>query len=363
MCEISVIIPVYNVEDYLGACLESVLNQSFEDIEVICINDGSTDNSLEILEDYARNDNRIRILTQENKGLGASRNRGLKESQGKYVYFIDSDDYIELNALEKLHNSAIDNNSDIVIFKFQTFAGDKKEVGFKLDKIFGDIDYGHFKFTYRDVMHHVLNSAYSACAKLYKKQFLDSFDDFYFPEDVYYEDVLFHVKAMIRASAISFVPEELYNYRVNPASISNSNENPFDIFKVIDMVESFLRQQDYDEFETEFIIFKISQTLQYMFSSQSNDYFNRAKDEFKQMEIKNENLIKKHWIDSYKLVRDSENLEDFLLNYYNKQISDLTKQNNDLKRQNKILKCKNQKILSSNSWKITKPLRDLKRFR
>lgn len=361
MCEISVIIPVYNVENYLTTCLDSVLNQSFGDIEVICINDGSTDNSQKILEDYAKSDDRIKIITQENKGLGASRNRGLKESQGKYIYFIDSDDYIDLNTLEKLHNSIINNSSDIVIFKFQTFAGDKKEVGFKLDKIFGEIDYTNFKFTYHDVIHYVLNSAYSACGKLYKKEFLDSFDDFYFPEDVYYEDVVFHVKAMLRASAISFVPEELYYYRVNPDSISNSNENPFDIFKVIDKVELFLRNENfYDEFETEFIKFKITQILKYLFSSESNDYFNRAKDEFKEM--KNVNLIKKKWIDLYKLVLSSINYEDFILKYYNKQISDLTKENDVLKRQNKELELENQKILSSNSWKITKPFRDLKKF-
>ena len=110
MVAISVIIPVYNVEKYLGRCLDSVVNQTFTDIEIICINDGSSDNSLEILKRYAQRDRRIKIFTQENSGLSASRNVGMKYASGDYIYFIDSDDYLVKTAFEELYKIATINN-------------------------------------------------------------------------------------------------------------------------------------------------------------------------------------------------------------------------------------------------------------
>ena len=334
MCEISVIVPVYNVEDFLCDCLDSIINQTFKDIEIICVNDGSTDRSLEILKDYAIKDSRIRIINQKNQSLGFSRNRGLMEARGKYIYFIDSDDYIDLTTLEKSYNSAINNNSDIVLFKFASFGSAKKEVGFKLENIFGDIDYSSFKFTYSDIKHHVLNSAYSACVKLYKKEFLDSFDDFYFPEKLYFEDVIFHVKVMLRASVISFIPEELYHYRINESSITNSNKSSFDIFKIINSVEDFLVENDfYCEFEKEFITFKIAQIRKFFFESGCDKFFNCTKDEFEKLTITDENTINKDLIKFYKLVLSSNNYNEFIFRYNNEKIADLKKQNKQLKHQ------------------------------
>ena len=123
--KISIIIPVYNVEDYLSQCLDSVLSQDFDDFEVICVNDGSTDNSLIILEKYAKLDSRIKIISQINGGLGSARNTGLKHANGEYVMFIDSDDYISEGSLKKIYYNAVSNNSDIVIFEFCQFGEDK----------------------------------------------------------------------------------------------------------------------------------------------------------------------------------------------------------------------------------------------
>ena len=95
MPKISVIVPIFNVEKYLKECLESIINQTFKDIEIICINDGSTDNSLDILNQYAEKDNRIKVITQSNQGLSAARNTGIKYANGEYISFIDSDDYID----------------------------------------------------------------------------------------------------------------------------------------------------------------------------------------------------------------------------------------------------------------------------
>ena len=110
---VSVIVPVYNVEKYLEECLDSIINQTLEDIEIICVNDGSTDNSLKILKKYAKKDNRIKIINQKNCGLGCARNSGLNQSQGDYIFFLDSDDYLNPNILEKLYPKALESHSEI----------------------------------------------------------------------------------------------------------------------------------------------------------------------------------------------------------------------------------------------------------
>lgn len=112
---VSVIIPVYNVEKYLRQCLDSIINQTLKDIEIICVDDGSTDKSLEILREYCEKDNRIKILTQKNKYAGVARNNGLKIATGKYLSFLDSDDWFDLNMLEEMYNKAEKDQSDIVI--------------------------------------------------------------------------------------------------------------------------------------------------------------------------------------------------------------------------------------------------------
>lgn len=314
MYDVSVIIPVYNVENYLSECLDSVCNQTLSNIEIICVNDGSSDDSLKILNQYRQVDDRIKVISQNNRGLSASRNNGLKEATGRYIYFLDSDDYIDITCLEKLYNNAVSNDSDVVLFKFQNVDDNKnvhkRGVEFKIDKIFGDIDYNHFNFTYKDVRRHVMNSAFSACLKLYKREFIELFE---FPIGVHFEDVPVHVKVMLNAERISFVPEFLYYYRSNPDSILNSNANGFDIFKVIDMVEEYLKENDfYDELENEFIFFKIAQILVYIESTNSEEYFIMAKDEFSNIEIKNKKSLKKYALIGYRNVLNSKNYRDYL---------------------------------------------------
>ena len=113
--EISIIIPIYNCEKYLSRCLDSIINQTFTNIEIICINDGSTDSSLKILQDYKTKDPRIIIINQNNQKLGAARNRGLEIQKGNYITFIDSDDWIDNDYLEKLYNAIKTHNADCAI--------------------------------------------------------------------------------------------------------------------------------------------------------------------------------------------------------------------------------------------------------
>ena len=115
---LSIIVPVYNVENYLIRCLDSLVNQTLKEIEIICINDGSKDNSLNILEEYAKKDSRIIILNQENAGLSAARNAGMEIAKGEYIGFVDSDDWVDLDFFEKLYIAAKNNDCDIAVADF-----------------------------------------------------------------------------------------------------------------------------------------------------------------------------------------------------------------------------------------------------
>lgn len=113
MVKVSIIVPVYNVEKFLEKCLDSLVNQTLHDIEIICINDGSTDKSLEILKSFANKDKRITVIDKQNEGPSVARNVGLEKAQGEYIGFVDSDDWVDLDFYEKLYNSAINNGADI----------------------------------------------------------------------------------------------------------------------------------------------------------------------------------------------------------------------------------------------------------
>ena len=136
MCKVSVIVPIYNVEKYLERCIESLINQTFEDIEIIALNNGSTDKSLDILNYYAYKDKRIRVINNKNIGVSKSRNIGIKEAKGEYIVFVDSDDWIDSNMIEILHKTISDNNCDLVMCTYvREFANHSKEKVFNLPEI------------------------------------------------------------------------------------------------------------------------------------------------------------------------------------------------------------------------------------
>lgn len=122
--KVSVILPVYNVEKYLRQCLDSIMNQTLEDIEIICVDDGSTDSSAEIIKEYAEKDSRVTALYQENGGAGAARNNGLRHARGKYLSFLDSDDFFACNMLEEAYNCAEQYNADFVVFNSNQYFED-----------------------------------------------------------------------------------------------------------------------------------------------------------------------------------------------------------------------------------------------
>lgn len=124
MCKVSIIVPVYNVEKYLERCLDSLINQSFHDIEILAINDGSTDRSLEILKKYESTDNRIKIINNSNVGVSETRNIGIMESKGEFIVFVDSDDWIDKDMIEKMYKFMVNEKSDMVISTYIREFGD-----------------------------------------------------------------------------------------------------------------------------------------------------------------------------------------------------------------------------------------------
>ena len=133
---ITVIIPIYNVSKYLKNCLESVINQTYKNLEIICINDGSTDNSGKICDEFAKKDSRITVVHQENQGAGAAKNTGLELIEGEYFSIIDSDDYIDCDALRILEQTAKDSDSDIVFFEALSFAENQRDRSLKQSYVY-----------------------------------------------------------------------------------------------------------------------------------------------------------------------------------------------------------------------------------
>lgn len=211
----SIIIPVYNVEDYLDACLESVVNQSFSDWEAICVDDGSTDGSSAILERYINKEKRIRVLKQANGGLSAARNAGMAAAKGDYVLFLDSDDWLENNALEVLNGEL--NGEDLLCFSGRRFIEEKN--------VFHSPDRLAKKKHEKGIDYYNENALVSrdfafVCVVLraYRRLFLEQYA-LRFKEGVFHEDNLFTPLVCYYAGHVKQISNCLYDYRVRKGSI------------------------------------------------------------------------------------------------------------------------------------------------
>ena len=228
--KISVIIPVYKVEAYLRQCLDSVINQTYRNLEIILVDDGSPDNCGAICDEYAKNDDRIIVIHKENGGLSAARNDALKLVTGDWISFVDSDDWCELNLYEKVVARADASNSDIVIYSF--YRGSSKEAETRIHSF--DTD---FETEEREIISQLqlsaLSSKYIPFSKMqphamsapWDKLFKTSFilnNGLSFPENVKaHEDVIFNVYAFQYAQKVSFFDSPLYHWRLNPTSIGH----------------------------------------------------------------------------------------------------------------------------------------------
>lgn len=243
MTKLSIIVPVYNVEKYLPKCLESLIKQTLKDIEIICVNDGSMDNSLAILKEFASKDSRIRIIDNQHQGVAKTRNTGIEQSTGEYIGFVDSDDYIDIDFFEKLYNSATKSNSDIAIasilkhknfFNIYNAKYTKEETAITIqDKIKLCEDKKHFFFY--------------AWNKIYHSGFIKE-NNIKFSEGQIYEDVMFAIKALYYSNKIISVYGTKYHYIEHKNSLTKykdkTGEKEHDLIKAYSELQEFCNSKN-----------------------------------------------------------------------------------------------------------------------
>ncbi len=233
MPKISVIVPVYNVEKYLKECLDSIINQTLSDIEIICVNDGSTDNSLKILEEYALKDKRIKIINKENGGLSSARNAGLDIAKGEYILFVDSDDYIDSDLAEELINCIEKNSVDVAVYGIQNEAVDEES------KVIAKKDQMNYEkyFKKENGIYPVpleLNSDVVTCAvnKLYKKEIIDKYK-LRFLEGVIQEDSDWLWTYFLHCKNYYYLNKNKYHYIRRSSSIMGQRTQSIHILDIL----------------------------------------------------------------------------------------------------------------------------------
>ena len=267
MTKVSIIVPVYNTEKYLSKCLDSILEQTLSDFEIICVDDCSTDNSIKILEEYQNKDSRIKVLkNEENKGQGYSRNKALECVQGDYIGFIDSDDTIDKTYYEYLYNKAIKENAEITCAGiFYLFENNDQKPGTWVVK---DSCEKNTLISIKEKLNRVYkNCSTSACKHLYKRSFIEK-NNINFLSGYYHEDQYFNIKAYYYANKIVLEHHDspVYYYRVHHNSSMQKNKNDinykkmyFDQFSVFNEIINFikLRGESDEVIEDLFEYFKI----------------------------------------------------------------------------------------------------------
>lgn len=272
----SIIIPVYNVEKYLNQCLDSVFAQTFTDFEVICVNDGSTDGSLKILEEYKAKYLNLVVISQQNSGAAGARNTGIKIAKGKYICFFDSDDWIEHHCLKVLSDN--ENNEDLICFNgkrvFENGYDETPDEGYSIDKISGWDYYNKFVFLHRK-FHFVC-----PVLRIYKKDFLTS-NNIFFEKGICHEDDLFAPIVCYYAQEVKVIPDSLYFYRIREGSVINTANFKLltDIIVVANKLSSFfiLKQN----LKKDILYRAIAHNFFSVYSSRYTNYFGNKDHEFK----------------------------------------------------------------------------------
>ena len=210
--KISVIIPVFNPGKLLYDCLDSVVGQTLKEIEIICVDDGSTDGSFDVLKEYAKTDKRFKIFQQKNKGAGSARNKAIDESSGEFIIFLDSDDWIESDMCEKLYVHAKKLDVDLVIFDALWHTKEGIEPFNYFSKNEFNEDYTEFTFDYNFIKNRLLIASYGVIwSRLYKSKYIKE-NKIRFPKHKIYNDVEFCFKTAILANNIAYFPKPFYNY-------------------------------------------------------------------------------------------------------------------------------------------------------
>ncbi len=241
---ISVIVPVYNAGKYLVKCLDSIVEQSYTDLEILLVDDGSSDNSGKICDLYAHKDGRVKVFHQENRGLSAARNRGLSRANGDYITFVDSDDYIELDTYEEVYKSIVSYDPDIVFFREKSVNLKGETIYINGDTPTGKVHIGNRKDALDLVIPRLINGV---CDKVFRKELLCGLS---FQEGFMYgEDYWFNLHALRNVERMVYIDQIKYSYVSNNDSVTHKkfNRNSFDQIYFKDRIKEFI-SDNYPEY-------------------------------------------------------------------------------------------------------------------
>lgn len=274
MPKFSIIIPVYNVEDYIKKCLDSVFFQTEKDFEVIVVNDGTKDNSMDIVKNY-----NVKVIEQENKGLSAARNRGVQVATGEYIIFLDSDDYIEEKLLEEI-NKSLKNNPDLVRFQIKEVYPDR-EIEYKENSFTGLTGEEAFK---KMVEYHFVENAW--CYAIKRKYYLES--GFKFKEGAIHEDFGLTPLVIIKASQVNSISYIGYNYVQRQGSIMNSKDSAKELKKAHDIYEHYkylIKEIDKTSLDSKIFKSFITNSLLLKISKLPKNEYKKYQKEFKKEKV------------------------------------------------------------------------------
>ncbi len=411
MVKVSVVIPVYNVEEFLKECLDCIVNQTLEDIEIICVNDGSTDKSLDILNYYAENDDRFTVISQENGGHAVATNRGMKLADGEYLYLMDSDDMVELTALEETYNYAKEKDADFVIFQSLNYVMDEDRVYktdiYSMEHIADFV--GDSVFTYEDLGDMIFDIPVTPWSKLYNNQFIKDIGAT-FPEGLVFDDNIFFWDVLFNAKRIAFYRKHLFKRRWYSYSSTTAGDQRFldsiDIHNL--MVERFEKYGLMDKYKDKVVNRKVNMAYNRFRDIKpefEEIYFEKLHDDF--VKCVDDGFYEKYMEDSLdernkaifdscydsnsskefkyemaywdsqvtrkrlennikKLKRDIEDLKTERNGFYKTQnnlknkVKSLEDENANLKNVNLKLTEQISQVQSSNTWKLMKPLKNVK---
>lgn len=417
MVKVSVLMPVYNLEDYIEHAMDSLFNQTLKDIEIVCVNDGSVDNSYEILKEFASKYDFIKVFSQENKGAGPALNKCIEEATGEYIAFLDADDiYVDDDALERMYNYAVENDADMVAGNLKFVENNYKTIR----------DADHYKRKLYKLCDEETSISptqygipYAFYKNIFKREFLNK-HDIRFPPYKRGVDTLFLARVLVNVERIYTIPVWLYGYNHAIGGGFNKKLSDYDFirnfFKVFKGVFDLFYEAGFDDvahefkkelllylkfegnakdwgiyecllevfgdngkyftdFEDEYEVFITTQLINHLNENPSEELFVKTKEEVSKLNLSKNKQINEDLLKEAILLVNADNIDEFTRNYLEFSYLNLKKENEKLTKNNRLLKRKNSKlqkelkkekklsdsILNSSSWKLTKPLRAFKR--
>lgn len=363
--KVSVVIPVYNAEAYLAQCLDSVVSQTLKEIEIILVNDGSTDGSLQLMKKYQKKDSRVCVIDQENQGPAMARNVGLKAAKGEYLAFLDADDFFSPEMLETMYVSCVEQDADIGVVRAKEYDEKTRECNDMKFSIKEEFLPEKNPFSYHDVPDCIFNIFKGwAWDKLFRREMVEK-NHLEFQNLKSSEDMLFVYMSLVHANQIFVIDKELAYHRINVStSVSSSREKSWRCFytALVQMKEDLQAAGAYDEVEKSFINWVAEFTTWQMFTFQDRKVFLQAfqlmHEEgmafFGVMEHEESYFYMKHEYDFCKFLQEKELLDcaDVLFKRLENERDNLVKERDDLLRALEGQKAETEAVRNSTTYKL-----------